>query len=343
MTADFSRQIGQIVSGCEMLHCDVLTNVSMAERTTYGVGGIAACLVKTSHDKVHLVAAMLATFPEIPVLVLGRGSNLLVSDDGFNGVVVVVTGATGADAIAVDGDLVTAGGGLLMPVLARRSVGAGRGGLEWCVGIPGTVGGAVRMNAGGHGADMIASLVDADVVSCRSGEKKTIAAADLGLHFRGSALSPHHVVASVRLSTHMTTQEAGTAEINAIVSWRREHQPGGRNAGSVFVNPGDGDQSAGALIDNAGLRGFSAGGAQVSDKHANFIQVSDGATSRDVLAVMEHVQDTVRSVHGVHLCSEVRLVGFEPDISARFADVRHASDERQSSMRALAALLGEPS
>lgn len=341
MTADFSKQISQIVSGCEMLHCDVLTNVAMSERTTYGVGGVAACLVKTSHDKAHLVAAMLATFPEVPVLVLGRGSNLLVSDEGFPGVVVVVVGATGADAITVDGDVVVAGGGLLMPVLARRSVAASRGGLEWCVGIPGTVGGAVRMNAGGHGADMIASLVTADVVSCRSGEKKTIAANDLGLHFRGSALSSHHIVASVSLLTNETTAEAGTAEINSVVAWRREHQPGGRNAGSVFVNPGDGSMSAGALIDSAGLRGFSVGAAQVSDKHANFIQVSDGATSRDVLAVMEHVQDTVHNLHGVHLCSEVRLIGFDDDAVARFSDARHQSDERQTSVRVLGALLGE--
>lgn len=341
MIADFSKQISQIVSGCEMLHCDVLTDVSMSERTTYGVGGIAACLIKTSHDKAHLVASMLATFPEVPVLVLGRGSNLLVSDEGFPGVVVVVVGATGADAITVDGDIVTAGGGLLMPVLARRSVAASRGGLEWCVGIPGTVGGAVRMNAGGHGADMMASLVAADVVSCRSGKKMTIAAEHLGLHFRGSALSSHHIIASVQLSTLQSNPEAGTAEINAIVSWRREHQPGGRNAGSVFVNPGEGLQSAGALIDSAGLRGYGVGAAHVSEKHANFIQVSDGATSRDVLAVMEHVQDTVNSVHGVQLCSEVRLVGFADEVGARFSDGRHHSDQREASSRALSILLGE--
>ncbi len=341
MSVDFSQQIGHIVSGCEMLHCDVLIDVSMAERTTYGVGGSAACLIKTTHDKAHLVAAMLATYPEVPVLVLGRGSNLLVSDEGFPGVVVVVVGATGADAITVENDIVHAGGGLLMPVLARRSVAASRGGLEWCVGIPGTVGGAVRMNAGGHGADMISSLVSADIVSCRSGQKKTIAAADLGLHFRGSALSPEHIVASVQLVTHQITPEAGTAEINSVVAWRREHQPGGRNAGSVFVNPGDGSDSAGALIDSAGLRGFTVGGAQVSEKHANFIQVSDGAAARDVVAVMEHVQETVLARHGVQLCSEVRLIGFGDEVSHRFSDARHTSDDRQATVRALGAMLGE--
>ena len=221
MTSELSTHISQIISGCEALHCDVLTEVSLAERTTYAVGGKAACLVKTPPEKAHLVAAMLSSFPDVPVLVLGRGSNLLVADEGFEGVVVLLSGATGADAISVDGDVVTAGGGVLMPVLARRSVGAARGGLEWCVGIPGTVGGAVRMNAGGHGADMLTSLVSADIASCVSGKTVTVAASDLGLHFRGSALLPHHIVTSVKLKTHEITTEHGTSEINGVVSWRR--------------------------------------------------------------------------------------------------------------------------
>lgn len=341
MSAELVRHLSQIVAGCEALHCDVFTDVSMAERTTYGVGGKAACLVKTSHEVAPLVAAMLSSFPDIPVLILGRGSNLLVSDDGFPGVVVVLSGATGQDAIVVDGNVVTAGGGVLMPVLARRSVGASRGGLEWCVGIPGTVGGAVRMNAGGHGADMLTSLMSADVASCISGKTVTIDVGDLGLHFRGSALQPHHIVTSVRMLTHDTTTEQGTAEINGVVSWRREHQPGGRNAGSVFVNPGDGATSAGALIDAAGLRGFSIGGAQVSEKHANFIQVSDGAMALDVLHVMEHVQDKVNAIHGVHLYSEVRLCGFDDVATARFADPRHVHGERMIAERHLRDLLGD--
>ena len=197
------------------------------------------------------------------------------------------------------------------------------------------------MNAGGHGADMLMSLVSADVASCRSGKTVTISASDLGLHFRGSALLAHHIVTSVKLKTHEIAIELGTSEINGVVSWRREHQPGGRNAGSVFVNPGDGETSAGALIDSAGLRGFSVGGAQVSEKHANFIQVSDGATSRDVLAVMEHVQDTVAEVHGIRMCSEVRLCGFDSGTSARFADPRHTNDDRMMLVRRLSNLLGE--
>ena len=127
-----------------------------------------------------------------------------------------------------------------MPVLARRSVGAGRGGLEWCVGIPGTVGGAVRINAGGHGAEMVDNLIDARLVSLKSGNVCVVPNADLGLHFRGSALSQHHVVLSARFQTSNITPEEGTTTINSVVAWRREHQPGGRNAGSVFVNPAHG-------------------------------------------------------------------------------------------------------
>jgi UDP-N-acetylmuramate dehydrogenase len=236
---------------------------------------------------------------------------------------------------------VEAGGAMLMPVLARRSVGAGRGGLEWCVGIPGTVGGAVRMNAGGHGADMAASVVDATVLSLRSGQIVRVSAEQLGFYFRGSALSNNHVVLSVRMRT--STQEAatGTAEINAVVSWRREHQPGGRNAGSVFVNPGAGDESAGALIDSAGLRGFTIGSVSVSEKHANFIQATEGSTAADIAAVMAHVQSTVEQVHGIRIYSEVCLVGFSPDLMTRFTHPSHSSALHVAAKEHLQTLLGE--
>jgi UDP-N-acetylenolpyruvoylglucosamine reductase len=152
------------------------------------------------------------------------------------------------------GDVVSAAGAMLMPVLARRSVQAGRGGLEWCVGIPGTVGGAVRMNAGGHGAEMDDSLLSARVLSLRSGATHVVPKSALGLHFRGSALSAHHIVMSAEFSTSAQDVQKGTAELDNIVAWRREHQPGGRNAGSVFVNPAPGSGSAGALIDQKSMR-----------------------------------------------------------------------------------------
>ena len=320
---------------------DIRTDVSMSMLTTYGVGGPAACVVKATIDHIDRVAEILSAHPEIPVVVAGRGSNLLIADQGFEGVVVLLAGATGDDAVEIRDDRVRVGGGVLMPVLARRTVAAQRGGLEWCVGIPGTVGGAVRMNAGGHGADMASSLLDVDIVSLKSGRRETVPVHMLGLHFRGSVIAAHHVVAQTTLVTRPTDTVTGTNEINAVVSWRREHQPGGRNAGSVFVNPFDGAHSAGALIDDIGLRGYTVGGAHVSEKHANFIQASDGATAADIIGIMQHVQEEVERVHHIRLRSEVRLIGFSSEIEEQFADPRHNEPERLTAGLNLRKVLGE--
>ena len=334
--------IGALIAEMASAGLEVHSDRPLAPLTTYGVGGNGACVVKvSSSDQMIAVSEVLRRHPGVETLVMGRGSNLLIADKGFDGVVVVMAPSSTENAVTVDGDIVEAGGAMLMPVLARRSVGAGRGGLEWCVGIPGTVGGAVRMNAGGHGADMAASVVDATVLSLRSRQIVRVSAEQLGFYFRGSALSNNHVVLSVRMRT--STQEAatGTAEINAVVSWRREHQPGGRNAGSVFVNPGAGDESAGALIDSAGLRGFTIGSVSVSEKHANFIQATEGSTAADIAAVMAHVQSTVEQVHGIRIYSEVCLVGFSPDLMTRFTHPSHSSALHVAAKEHLQTLLGE--
>ncbi len=321
---------------------DVHSDRPLAPLTTYGVGGNGACVVKVSSaDQVVVVSEILRGHPEVETLVMGRGSNLLIADKGFDGLVVVMAPSPTENAVSVVGNIVEAGGAMLMPVLARRSVGAGRGGLEWCVGIPGTVGGAVRMNAGGHGADMTSSVIDATVLSLRSGQIVRVSAEQLGFYFRGSALSGSQVVLSVRMKTALQDSVIGTTEINAVVGWRREHQPGGRNAGSVFVNPEAGDESAGALIDSAGLRGFTIGAVTVSDKHANFIQAGEGSTAADIAAVMSHVQSTVEDVHGIRLYSEVCLVGFSADLMTRFSHPSHTSEAHVVAKEHLQSLLGE--
>ena len=330
------------VQQCADAGLQVDTNVAMAQRTTYGVGGSAAVVVVVHSESDALALSNAVAQCQVEnIVVVGRGSNVLVSDEGFDGVVVLLGAVSPDSAVSVEGDVVQAGGSVLMPVLARRSVGAGRGGLEWCVGIPGTVGGAVRMNAGGHGAEMIDNLINARVVSLKSGKVCDVANADLGMHFRGSALSQHHVVLSARFQTSNIAPEEGTATINSVVAWRREHQPGGRNAGSVFVNPAQGDGSAGALIDAAALRGYSRGGASVSEKHANFIQASDNATAADVVAVMSDVQQKVFEVHGIMLRSEVVLVGFDERIAEQFSDPRHSALEQNDARAHLSKLLGD--
>ena len=314
----------------------------LALLTTYGVGGPAevAVTVRTEAE-ILSVASVLSQFPDVEVVVLGRGSNTLIADSGFSGVVIIVGTSEESRNIqrVVEGVRVSAS--MLMPVLARRTVQQGLGGLEWCVGIPGTVGGAIRMNAGGHGADIADSLISASVVSLRSGHTRTVDVHDMGLHFRGSAVSAHHVVTAAIFAVSDISVEDGTRTLDDIVSWRRSHQPGGRNAGSVFVNPAPNEGSSGSLIDQCGLRGFTVGGAQVSEKHANFIQASDGATANDVVSVMTHVQQVVESQHGIVLRSEVRLVGFDNSVSSRFSDSSHNDNENVAARQHLCALLGE--
>jgi UDP-N-acetylmuramate dehydrogenase len=199
-----------------------------------------------------------------------------------------------------------------LPIAARQLSALGVAGFEWAVGVPGSVGGAVRMNAGGHGADIAASLQSAYVISLKSGCHGWVSANELGLRFRGSALGNQHVVTWVKVVLEKSAPGCGDALITEIVKWRRDHQPGGQNAGSVFINPNDGAISAGALIDQAGLRGYRLGTACVSEKHANFIQSDAGGTSADVVKLMNMVQQQVLRLTGVNLRSEIRLLGFAP-------------------------------
>jgi UDP-N-acetylmuramate dehydrogenase len=301
-------------------------SVPLAPLTTYRVGGAAALFVDAaSVDDLAIVGAAGAE-TGVPVLVIGRGSNMLVADAGFDGIVVSIAGF--ADRIVLPtvsdgGDrLVVAGGGVALPVLARRTAAAGIAGFEWAVGVPGSIGGAVRMNAGGHGSDMAASLVEVTLFDLDRPDDgvSTVSASELGLRFRASALRPGQVVLDAVLRLAAGDRAASEAAIAEIVHWRREHQPGGQNCGSVFVNPVPGVVAAGQLIDDLGLRGFSIGSAHVSEKHANFIQATEGGTAADVRAVMEEVRRRVAAASGHRLRSEVRLVGFDDADPASFEE-----------------------
>jgi UDP-N-acetylmuramate dehydrogenase len=291
----------------------VTRDVPLADFTTYKLGGPVAVLVRVrTEPDLAAVAAVVA--PSRPALLfVGRGSNLLLADAGFAGLGVVLEGDLEELTIAPDdgGDgLVAAGGAVPLPVLARRSAAAGRTGLEFYVGIPGSVGGAVRMNAGGHGRETAEVLDHARVADLfGTGEVARRPTAALGLGYRHSALGPAEVVVGAVFRTTTDDAAACEARVAEIVKWRREHQPGGANAGSVFANP-EGD-SAGRLIDAAGLKGFRIGGAVVSDKHANFIQAEAGATAADVRALVLEVQRRVREASGVELRPELRMIGFD--------------------------------
>jgi len=294
--------------------------------TTYGVGGPVALFVDVGGpaDLDDVRAVLAERGASAPIFVIGRGSNLLVSDAGFDGIVVhlgagfaslelpdvdhALAGAQGSDASGREPSVVRAGAALALPVLARRVADAGWKGLAWAVGVPGSVGGAVRMNAGGHGSDMASCLVQyqwVDLVG-PGGGTGGLAALDYG--YRSSSVAATQLVLSADLRVAPGSAAEEQAEVAAIVRWRRENQPGGSNAGSVFTNPED--DSAGRLIDEAGLKGFGIGTAHVSEKHANFIQAERGGRADDVRAVLEHVRAVVEERCGITLRTEVRLLGF---------------------------------
>jgi UDP-N-acetylmuramate dehydrogenase len=300
--------------------------------TTYGVGGPAALYLEVEGpDDLAAVRRVLAATPGAAtagasssgasspaVFVLGRGSNLLVADAGFDGIVLHLgAGFAGLELPAAVPDDVTpegtpavvrSGAAVALPVLARRAADGGWSGLSWAVGVPGSVGGAVRMNAGGHGSDMASCLARYSWVDLFSDAGGTDDVRNLDYGYRSSALAVSQVVVAADLSVTPGTVEEEQAAVSAIVKWRREHQPGGSNAGSVFTNP-EGD-SAGRLIEDAGLKGFRLGTAHVSEKHANFVQADKDGRADDVYALMAHVRDAVAERSGVVLRAEVRLLGF---------------------------------
>jgi UDP-N-acetylmuramate dehydrogenase len=288
-------------------------DVPLGALTTYRVGGTADLFVRAgSVDDVVCVAAA-ARASGLPVLPIGRGSNMLVADRGYRGIAVAL--ADLPDAVEIDPvtAVVTASAGTALPVLARKTAAAGLAGFEWAVGVPGSIGGAVRMNAGGHGSDIAAALIDVTVVDVAQAASVSLAASDLGLAFRHSELPATAIVVSARLALQPGDRAESERLISEIVAWRRANQPGGQNAGSVFVNPVPGEVSAGALIDAAGLRGLRIGSAHVSVKHANFIQADEGGSADDVRALMGVVRRRVEASSGYTLRSEIRLVGFEDE------------------------------
>ena len=286
----------------------VSRDAPVADLTTYRIGGPASILVRVRSEVELLEVSGAVRAQAIPVIIVGRGSNLLVADTGFPGLAVVLDGAF--NQLDLDDDRVRAGGAVPLPVLARRSAAGGLAGLEFYVGIPGSVGGAVRMNAGGHGRETRDVLHSARTVDLSSGTVREVDADGLDLGYRHSSVHDRMVVTAATFAVATDDPDACEARVAEVVRWRREHQPGGANAGSVFRNP-PGD-AAGRLIDAAGLRGLRVGGAVVSPKHANFFQADPDATAADVRGLVEEVRRRVRARFGVDLQPELRMVGFGP-------------------------------
>ena len=292
-------------------------DVPVGPLTTYRVGGPAALFLEAAGEDDLVLAGAAVADSGLPVLVLGRGSNLLVADAGFPGLVVTL-GPAFAEVVLLGRHRVRAGGAASLPVVARRTAAAGLTGFEWAVGVPGSIGGAVRMNAGGHGSDISRSIAAYRSVRLTGPEPGAVVAGgleELDYGYRRSSIGPGEVVVWADLQLAPGDRQRSEDAIAEIVRWRREHQPGGQNAGSVFTNP-PGD-SAGRLIDAAGLKGHRRGSAYVSPKHANFFQVDDGGSADDVRALVDEVAVLVEERTGVRLHPELQMVGFSPSTGGR--------------------------
>ena len=335
MITEFGRPSDKDLSRFAALLGDRVTrDEPIGPYTTYRVGGAASLFMRAmSVDDLHAASRALAKV-KIPVLMLGRGSNMLISTSGFRGLAVAL--GPFAEQIAMpspDQDpIVVVGAMTSLPVIARQSVAAGLRGFEWAVGVPGSIGGAVRMNAGGHGSDMIASLLSVRLFHIERGIEANVSAANLGLRFRGSDLNDQHIVLSATLRLARGDKSEGESRLAEIVKWRRENQPGGQNAGSVFVNPVSGASSAGALIDGLGLRGYRIGTAEISEKHANFIQADEDGNADDVVELMTFVRQRVAEAHGIELRSEIRLVGFSAAISQEAGAIEQGAVSRNTQL-----------
>ncbi len=303
MTAVFAKQAsGTTIRG----HFG--RSVPIGPSTWFRVGGPAEVLF-TPADTDELSNFLRALAPELPVLTIGAGSNLIVRDGGVPGVVVRLGKSLGA--IAVDDDAIVAGGGAADALVARRAAQAGIGGLEFLVGIPGTIGGAIAMNAGAYGGEIAHVLDWADIVT-RTGELVRLPAEALAFRYRGCALPPEAVVVRARLRGVAGDVSRASARIAEIRAKREATQPvRERTGGSTFRNP-DPDVSAlkaWELVDQAGCRGMKLGGAQVSPLHTNFLINTGSATACDIERLGESVRARVCVSFGIDLAWEIKRVG----------------------------------
>jgi UDP-N-acetylenolpyruvoylglucosamine reductase len=284
-------------------------NHPLARLTTIRTGGPADWFARPdSPERLSEVLAW-ADREELPVGVVGSGSNLLISDDGFHGLVVKLDGSLAT--IEREGSRLLCGGGARLPQASARAAKEGLTGLEFGVNIPGTVGGAVKMNANAYGGDLSRVLEWVDVSSPRGTERRR--PEDLGFAYRRSNLGPREIVARASFALEPADPAGVKATLAEMRAQRRAAQPSGiKTFGSTFKNPEDAaaeGRSAGVLLDEAGCRGLQVGGARFSDKHANFVENPGEATTADVVALMAEGRRRVRERFGVVLEPEVQFLG----------------------------------
>jgi UDP-N-acetylmuramate dehydrogenase len=277
----------------------------LSRLTSVGVGGPARWFAQPGRAGDLAEVLAWAAREGLAVASVGLGSNMLAADSGFDGLVVRLAGELAG--VTQDGNRVVCGGGASLAVVVRRSREWGLAGIEFGCAIPGTVGGAVRMNAGAYGSDMSAVLREARVVS--ASDDRTAGGAGLGLRYRHSDLVDGEVVAEAVLELTPSDPDDVAATIRDMQRRRKEAQPSKvRTFGSVWKNP-DLERTAGRLLDECGLRGHRIGGARISPVHANFIENMGDATAADVIALMAEARRRARERYGVTLEHEVRMIG----------------------------------
>lgn len=281
----------------------------LARLTTVRTGGAADWFARPADEESLVAALRWAEAEGLPVGVIGSGSNLLVADDGFHGLALKLDGALAE--IERDGERVVCGGGYRFPSAAAKTAGWGLSGLEFGVNIPGTTGGAVRMNANAYGGQLAKVLEWVDVCTAAGADRRS--PDQLGFTYRHSNLKEGEVVARASFQLEPADPEEIKATLASMRERRREAQPSGiKTFGSTFKNPEDEraeGRSAGQLLEAAGCRGLRHGGARFSEKHANFVENFDGATTAEVLELMAEGRRRVHERFGVVLEPEVQVLG----------------------------------
>ncbi len=307
MSVAFPDITSELKSAMPQLRGRLLANQRLSELTWFRVGGPAQVLF-TPADESDLAYFLKHLPSDIPVYVVGVGSNLIVRDGGIAGVVIRL-GPRAFGEASVDGDIVTAGAAALDKRVAETAAAANLAGLEFYFGIPGTIGGALRMNAGANGAETKDVLLEATGID-RKGDIHTFTNADMKFAYRNSELDPSITFTSARFRGSSAAPEAIRARMNEVQTHRETAQPiREKTGGSTFQNPPG--NSAWKLIDAAGCRGLRVGGAQVSDMHCNFLINTGNASAHDIEMLGETVRDRVKQNSGIELHWEIKRIGIE--------------------------------
>jgi UDP-N-acetylmuramate dehydrogenase len=291
----------------------VRTRFVLAPLTTFRIGGSAALFLEPESEADLVAASEAVREAEIPFAILGKGSNVLVADDGFAGLVLRL--GKGYRWSGRAGERLTAGGAMPLPALAGVALAHGLSGLEFGVAIPASLGGAVKMNAGAHGGEVADVVEAAEVFRLRVGHVEQVRATEAGFSYRRSNLPSDGVVIAATVALRPGDEGEIRARMGEAREWRRRTQPLAEpNCGSVFKNP-QGDHAA-RLIEEADAKGLAVGGASVSTKHANFVVTAAGTRAVDVISLIRAVADRVMSRTGIQLEPEVHLIG-DLDLAAR--------------------------